>query len=209
MGCGCNKKNKQNFNQQVPQNTDVASDASKSPNESPIEFREATKTQPTGINRTISMAKSFASAIVSRGFSNEKANKQVKQLRVLSCFGNQNRGGELPPCEHLKQSTTEGKHYCGGCGCGDKPGTWLMAEGDRYSKLDYPKLACPLNMPGFSNYEPSQPDEAESPITRRYYIENIDFNEILKTPVSTPEIPKPPVPSTNTEISPEQNQSNT
>lgn len=184
MGCGCNKKNKQNTNQ-------LSNVSNQTPEVQP-EFREAVKKETTGINRTISMAKSFASAIVSRGFSNEKVNKQVKQLRVLSCFGNQHRGGELPPCEHLKNSAVPGNHYCGGCGCGDKPGTWLIAEGDRYSKLDYPKLACPLNMPGFSNYEPSQPDEAQSPITRRYYLENVDFNEILKTPVSMPELPAPP-----------------
>jgi hypothetical protein len=44
-------------------------------------------------------------------------------------------------------------------------------------------------MPGFTNYQPSAPDEAEEPITRRYYIENMDFNDVFKTPVSMPEPP--------------------
>jgi len=167
MGCGCNK-NKQNS-----------------------EFKEQSPTSETKniLSQKMSMVKSFASAIASRGLSNNKVNKATKQLRVLSCFGNQHTGGELPPCEYLKQSTTPGKHYCGGCGCGDKPRTWLMAEGEEYSKLDYPNLNCPLNMPGFTNYQPSKPDEANSPITRRYYLENIDYNEIIKTSVSLPEAP--------------------
>ena len=62
-----------------------------------------------------------------------------------------------------------------------------MAEGESYSKLDFPKLACPLTMPGFTNYKPSEPDEAEEPITRKHYIENIDYNEITKVEVSLPD----------------------
>jgi hypothetical protein len=174
MGCGCNKN--------------------KTPGLTGPEFRtQQTETNPKNIfAQKMSMVKSFASAIASRGLSNSKVNKATKQLRVLSCFGNQHTGGELPPCEHLKQSSTPGKHYCGGCGCGDKPRTWLMAEGQEYSKLDYPTLNCPLNMPGFVNYQPSKPDEAEPPITRRYYIENIDYNEIIKVSVTLPETPPPP-----------------
>jgi hypothetical protein len=179
MGCGCNKnKNSPEFrkpnqtNQQVDQNQNIFS-------------------------KGIGMAKSFATAIASRGFTDNKVNKPTKQLRVLSCFGNTHQGGELIPCEHLKESKTEGKHFCGGCGCGDKPMTWLVAQGEEYSKLDYPKLNCPLNMPGFTNYTPSTPDESTSPITRKFYIENIDFNEVLKTPVSLPQFkpqtpPQPP-----------------
>jgi hypothetical protein len=41
------------------------------------------------------------------------------------------------------------------CGCGDKPHTQLLINGKAYSKLDYPYLACPLTMPGFSNYDPA------------------------------------------------------
>lgn len=184
MGCGCNKN-------KTVKNT-----------ESP-EFRTADSTTQSNqgtFSRGIAMAKSFASAIASRGVSNTKTNGPTKQLRVLSCFGNQDRGGELPPCQHLKESATPGKHFCGGCGCGDKPMTWLMASGEEYSKLDYPNLQCPLTMPGFTNYTQSAPDEANTPITRKYYIENIDFNEVLKTPISLPQFKPemPPVPP-NTE----------
>jgi hypothetical protein len=175
MGCGCNK-NKQNNEQSGP------------------EFKSETNTQQTQniLSRKIGMIQSFATALTSRGLSNNKVNKPTKQLRVLSCFGNKHLGGELPPCEHLKESSTPGKHFCGGCGCGDKPHTWLMSEGQEYSKLDYPKLVCPLNMPGFTNYQPSKPDEAQEPITRRYYIENLDYNIVANVPVTLPETPPPP-----------------
>ena len=51
-------------------------------------------------------------------------------------------------------------------------------------------------MPGFTNYTQSAPDEANAPISRKYYIENIDFNEVLKTPISLPQFKPqtPPVP---------------
>ena len=62
-----------------------------------------------------------------------------------------------------------------------------MSVGDNYSKLDFPKLACPLNMPGFTNYKPSEPDESEMPITRKYYIENMDYDIINKVEVSLPD----------------------
>ena len=148
------------------------------------------------LGRKLGMVQSFASAIASRGFNNAKINRPTKQLRVLSCFGTNKDGGVLPQCEYLRNSSTPGKHFCGGCGCGDKPHTWLMAEGEEYSKLDYPRLNCPLKMPGFSNYEPSQPEEAVIPITRRYFIENIDYREVDKIPVTLPEKEQPP-PETN------------
>jgi hypothetical protein len=191
MGCGCNKKNNQK-----PVTTE--SNTENTQPSLPMEFRPAVA--PVATNRFsqgISMVKSFATAIASRGINNEKVNKPIKQLRVLSCFGNSAQGGELTPCEYLRQSETPGKFFCGGCGCGDKPSTWLMAEENQYSKLDYPKLNCPLNMPGFTNYQPSGPDEANSPITRRYYIENMDFNKVLATPVSVPAKPETPPETTS------------
>tara|TARA_Y100001938_G_scaffold134668_1_gene195411 strand:+ start:802 stop:1287 length:486 start_codon:yes stop_codon:yes gene_type:complete len=134
-----------------------------------------------GIKKKLSMVQSFASALASRSVTNKKINTAVKQLRVLSCFGD---GKELPPCEYLENSKVqEGKNFCGACGCGDKKMTWLISEADEYSKLDYPKVSCPLNMPGFSNYIMSTPDEAESPITRKYYIENIDYKDVQKVAV--------------------------
>lgn len=181
MGCGCNK-NKNKNNDQPANET-----------QQPVEFRKAEPIKKEGgIKEKMTMMQSFASAIASRGFNNEKVTKPIKQLRVLSCFGNQDKGGVLPPCEHLKQSSTPGKFFCGGCGCGDRKGTWLLAEGDEYSKLDYPRLACPLKMPGFSNYEKSKPDEAEPPITRRFYIEQMPYKEMEKINVTTHEPPIQP-----------------
>lgn len=136
------------------------------------------------------MIQSFASAMASRGLTDNKVNKPEKQLRVLSCFGNRHSGGVLPPCEHLKKSDVEeGQYYCGACGCGDKKMTWLLAKGEEYSKLDYPKLHCPLAMPGFSNYSESEAHEAEQPITRKYYIENMNFDDVSKVEVTLPDAP--------------------
>lgn len=184
MGCNCKNKNLQN--EQSPQTPPPSPET---PAEQQVEFRKEEIKKQGGVKEKLTMMQTFASAIASRGFNNEKVHPPIKQLRVLSCFGNKEQGGVLPPCEHLKPSSTEGKFYCGGCGCGDRKGTWLMAEGDEYSKLDYPRLTCPLQMPGFSNYEKSKPDEGVEPITRRHYIERLPFAEIQKIPVSTHEIP--------------------
>ena len=68
----------------------------------------------------------------------------------------------------------------------------MIADSSEYSKLDYPKLSCPLQMPGFTNYEESEADEAEEPVTRRYYIESMDMSEISNIKVSLNEAPAPP-----------------
>lgn len=141
------------------------------------------------------MAKNFAQAILSRGVSNKKVDETTKQLRVLSCLGD---GGELTPCEYLRQSDLDPtKNYCGGCGCGDREGTWLIAEADKYSKLDYPKVVCPLNMPGFINYEESDPEEAQEPITRRYYIEQMPQEKVQLVQVRIPDPPEPKTPDSD------------
>lgn len=182
MGCNCKNKNNGENNSNENTNSPAQQDQ--------LSFRPGEKAAPeSAIKQKLTMMQSFAMAIASRGVSNQKVTKPIKQLRVLSCFGNQSQGGVLPPCEHLKQSSTPGKHFCGGCGCGDRKGTWLVAEGEEYSKLDYPKLSCPLAMPGFSNYEKSKPDEAIMPITRRYYIEQLPYSEIEKLPVTTHDTP--------------------
>ena len=99
----------------------------------------------------------------------------------------------------MDSDVQEGKNYCGACGCGDKSRTWLIQEADEYSKLDYPKVACPLQMPGFSNYIVSTPDEAEQPVTRKYYIENMEYTDVQKVYVKIGEAPEPPkeTPKTN------------
>ena len=132
-----------------------------------------------GLKKTFGMVQSFAIALASRNINNKKINKPIKQLRVLSCFGNESIGGELPACEYLQQSELDPtKHICGGCGCGDKKHTFLVANAEEYGKLDYPKLGCPLQMPGFTDYTVSTSDEAEEPVTRKYYIENVDYDTI-------------------------------
>ena len=178
MGCNCNK------NKSVPMQNE-----NNTTQQNDVTFRKSEVKQQTGVKQKLNMIQTFASAITSRGLNNEKVTKPIKQLRVLSCFGNQQQGGVLPPCEHLKNSSTEGKHFCGGCGCGDKAGTWLVSEGEDYSKLDYPRLSCPLQMPGFSNYQISKPDEGVPPVTRRWYIEHMNYQDIDKVQVKTHEPP--------------------
>ena len=143
-----------------------------------------------GLSSNFTKVTSFAKAIASRGLTNKKTDPFTKKLRVLGCFGDSSVGGEFPPCEHLRKSKTEGKFHCGGCGCGDRKGTWLIAEAEEYSKLDYPNMRCPLKMPGFSNYEISSAEESIEPITRRYHIEQLSSDCVNKIPVSTNEIPE-------------------
>ena len=38
-------------------------------------------------------------------------------------------------------------------------------------------------MPGFTNYVVSTPDEAEEPVTRKHYIENIDYDKVQNVSV--------------------------
>ena len=160
-------------------------------NETP-KFRKVEPQQnKNSFRRKIGMVQSFAMALASRGIKGKKINTATKQLRVLSCFGNDSSGGVLPPCEHLGDSKEkEGMHFCEACGCGDRAGTWLIAESTEYGKLDYPKLACPLSMPGFTNYMPSKEDESVDPITRKYYIENIDYVDLQKVSVNIAEMPE-------------------
>jgi len=168
--CGCGNKKQEN------------NEAKKIFSEPPIE--------KVPFKNAISMVQGYAMSMVSRGFTDKKTDKTSKQLRVLSCFGNKNIGGELPPCSHLKSSSTDGKFYCGGCGCGDRKQTWLNGNDTEYSKLDFPKVNCPLKMPGFTNYEPSSPLEAKEPQSRKNYIEKMNFDAILQTDVTEPEMPK-------------------
>lgn len=156
----------------------------------PIQFRTVEVPDNKSVfSKKVGMIQSFAMSLTSKGLNEKKINRATKQLRVLSCFGDKHLSGVVPPCEHLKESKTEGQYYCGGCGCGDRQGTWLVSSGNDYSKLDYPKLNCPISMPGFTNYAPSKPDEAIPPITRKYYIENISFEDLNKMPVTLPEMP--------------------
>lgn len=103
----------------------------------------------------------FAASLASRGLDNKKTDKETKQLRALSCFGHE----DIIACPFLRNSRTPGKHYCGRCGCGDNKNTWLLKDSTEYSKLDYPVLNCPIQMPGFSNYDPN------------FYISEIEYRK--------------------------------
>lgn len=129
------------------------------------------------LEKCISLAMTFAS----RGIVNHKVNTTEKQLRVLSCFGNK----EIKACPHLILSNNGISHHCGACGCGDKPFTQLLVNGEKYSKLDYPYLKCPLEMPGFSNYSPATPKEVHEN-SRKSQIELYDIVQLNDISVTTP-----------------------
>ena len=114
---------------------------------------------------------SFAMAVASRGFSSKKIDLPTKQLRYISCFGNE----DIEKCPKLNKSSKSEFYYCGGCGCGDHNHTWLYKNNNEYSKLDYPILNCPLKMPGFTNYDPSSPKES---LDRKKKIENMDQKKL-------------------------------
>lgn len=122
-------------------------------------------------------AKSFAESMVSRGLTNKKCSQQTKDLRILSCHGDD----ELSPCpKRMNSQKYEGSFYCGACGCGDKSGTQLVnisINGD-YCKLDYPKVSCPFHMPGFTDYTTS--DEEQSENSRKKVIEGRFGIEYIK-----------------------------
>ena len=136
------------------------------------------------VRKGFSMVQSFATSMISRGLSNKKTNRPTKRLRVISCFGDSSIGGNISPCAGLMSSNVEkGKFYCGKCGCGDRKQTWLIADGESYSKLDYPKLNCPLSMPGFTNYKPSENKTDDS---RKREIEQYDMEKLQQITISLP-----------------------
>jgi len=96
-------------------------------------------------------AKNMAASYISKGFSGKRAEPEVIEVRTMSCHGLDDIG--LAPCEFRGNSETEGRYMCLECGCGDREATWLnkLSE-DEYSKLEFPNVMCPLNMPGFTNH---------------------------------------------------------
>jgi hypothetical protein len=115
---------------------------------------------------------SYAMAMASRGLNNQKIDLFTKQLRYISCYGD----GTIPPCSFLKKSDKSNFFYCGKCGCGDNPGTWLVKNAEEYSKLDYPILECPVKMPGFTNYDPNFYDSNDN--QRKKLIESMDPSKV-------------------------------
>ena len=128
--------------------------------------------------------KNFGMALMSRGFTNKRCSPLVKQIRSLSCHGND----ELAPCVARKDSDAfKGSHYCGACGCGDKKMTQLSpipGEKDNYGKLDFPAVSCPLKMPGFTDYEIKEEEHPDT-LRRKEYINSmyiqigVDMNTLV------------------------------
>jgi len=119
-------------------------------------------------------AASYASSMASRGLDNKKCSTETKELRKVSCHGD---GQSIAPCGNRKESQNfRGSYFCNGCGCGDKQGTQLtdisVNGKEQYGKLDYPKVWCPLNMPGFQPYKPSSEEPTETQNPRKKDIEN-------------------------------------
>jgi hypothetical protein len=125
-------------------------------------------------------AKTYAEAMVSKGISKKECSGHTKILRIFSCHGDNT--DSLPPCsERMVSEKFADSFYCGKCGCGDKKGTQLVnmtIKGEsQYSKLDYPKVSCPLKMPGFTDYVPSEEGISENyrkkEIEKRHGVEYI------------------------------------
>lgn len=104
-------------------------------------------------SRKFTKAWQFADSHVSR-LSGGNVPEEVKDIREISCHGSEDLN--IPPCDGRESSTKFVDSYvCGKCGCGDFSHTQLTnLSKDHYSKLDYPRVFCPKNMPGFSNYVP-------------------------------------------------------
>jgi hypothetical protein len=127
-------------------------------------------------------AATFTQSVVSKGLNNNKAEPAVIHLRQLSCHGDE--GKKLPPCSERKDSVKfPGSFFCGACGCGDKEMTQLatrkLDNGENaYYKLEYPKVHCPLMMPGFTNYIPTTSGISENP--RKKFIEFTNGIEYIR-----------------------------
>lgn len=130
----------------------------------------------------IKKAATFAQSMASKGLNNNKADAAVIHLRQLSCHGDPNN--KFPPCSERKDSIKfPGSHFCGACGCGDKELTQLSTRKldngmDAYYKLEFPKVHCPLMMPGFTNYVPTTPGVSEN--ARKKYIEFTNGIEYIR-----------------------------
>jgi len=104
--------------------------------------------------RRYTKAWQLAVASISRGLVDRKAGSELKDMREISCHGSEELN--LPPCDGRMQSTKfKDSFICGPCECGDFEHTQLKNLSDEhYCKLDYPRVFCPKQMPGFSNFTP-------------------------------------------------------
>jgi len=106
------------------------------------------------LRNKLAKAWQLTDALASRGLKNEKVSENIKDIREISCHGSEELG--ISPCENrMKSKKFADSYYCGACNCGDFGHTQIKnLNEDHYSKLDYPRVHCPKNMPGFTNYVP-------------------------------------------------------
>ena len=139
--------------------------------ESPQGFQEGDATEKI----TFGKIGSFLKSAWSKGVTSKRVDDDTKYLRWVSCHGDESLG--ISPCEWRRLSEhAEGVFYCGRCGCGDSPKTWLNGPEGEYTKLDYPNVVCPLEMPGFNNHTPygqEEKDIAKEFVTARKM--NVEF----------------------------------
>jgi hypothetical protein len=95
-----------------------------------------------------------ADSLASRGLVGAKVSEEIRDMRDISCHGSETLG--LASCESRLESKKHPNSFiCEACNCGDFSHTQLTnLDENHYSKLDYPRVHCPKNMPGFSNYIP-------------------------------------------------------
>jgi hypothetical protein len=96
----------------------------------------------------------LADSLVSRGLAGATVSEEIKDIREISCHGSSDTG--IGPCDSREESKKYPKSFiCAACNCGDFGHTQLTNLDEKhYSKLDYPRVHCPKQMPGFSNYTP-------------------------------------------------------
>lgn len=96
----------------------------------------------------------LADSLVSRGLAGATVSEEIKDIREISCHGSLEIG--ITPCEQREPSKKYPQSFiCAACNCGDFGHTQLSnIDAEHYSKLDYPRVHCPKQMPGFSNYTP-------------------------------------------------------
>lgn len=124
----------------------------------------------------VQKAKNMAKSYASKGLSGKKADEETVELRNMSCHGLSDIG--LAPCEFRGTSEENpGRNYCLECGCGDRQATWLNAlEKDEYTKLHFPKVSCPLKMPGFTDYIPVDGETEE----RKTHYSNFERKKVIE-----------------------------
>lgn len=96
----------------------------------------------------------FADSMISRGLTGAVVSNDIREVREISCHGSEELG--LEPCkDRMESKKYPNSYFCGACNCGDFSHTLLNNINEKhYSKLDYPRVRCPRQMPGFTNYVP-------------------------------------------------------